>query len=555
MEFLRIRFYFVLFFLLLMVGSLIARVVYLTIYDRAFLQKQGNARILRSVKIPAYRGMIVDRNGDPLAVSTPVDSVWVNPQDFPNTYANVIHLQNLLHLSSQKIEHIVRSNAKRQFVYLRRNLSPQVAKQIQELAIPGVYLQHGFKRFYPQAEVSSQLVGFTNIDDQGQAGLEMAYNTWLEGALGAQRVVQDRYGHIVAVIAGIKAAKPGNDLTLSIDNRIQFLAYSVLKTTVERVEAESGSVVVLNPKTGEVLAMVNQPSFNPNNLPRHNYGQFRNRAVTDMFEPGSTMKAFSIANALESGKYQPSTLINTSPGWLMIGRNRVLDDNLNYGTISVTQVLQKSSNVGVTKMTLSLPPAHFINLLRSVGFGERSQSGFPGESPGSLVDHRWRPFELATLAFGYGISVTPLQLAQAYAAIANGGMKCPITFLKRDEPVQCQQALRAKTANEMLKMLETVVEIGGTGVRARVTGYAIAGKTGTAYIAGKHGYDKENKKMIASFVGIAPVSDPQLVVEVVVREPKLKKYGGLVAAPAFSKIMDGALRIMNIPPSVAAGSH
>jgi len=540
------RFRLILILLSIIFILLITRLVYLNIIDRNFLSKQGNARSMRIINIPAYRGMILDRNDEPLAVSTPVDSVWINPQDFPNTTQNKREISQLLHISPYRIKKLLRKNAKREFVYIKRSINPATATSIKQLSIPGVYLEQGYKRYYPESESAAHVVGFTNIDDKGQEGLELAYNNWLSGKPGKQRVLKDRFGHIVAIMADIHPAKSGHDLTLSIDNRIQFLAYQALKETVQQYKADSGSVVILDPRKGEILAMVNQPSFNPNKRPNHDYGQFRNRAITDIFEPGSTMKAFSIASALDSGKYTPDTIIDTNPGWFMVGHNKVQDENLNHGKITVTQVLQKSSNVGVAKMTLSLPPDHFIDLLQRIGFSERTRSGFPGESAGILkeqsVEH---PFNLATLAFGYGISVTPLQLAQAYGIISNDGLKCPITFLKQDDNPSCTSVMKTKVAHEMLDMLESVVQ-DGTGTRAKVAGYRIAGKTGTAHIASIHGYNKNSD--MASFVGIAPASNPKLVVAVVIRNPKSDYYGAIVAAPTFAKIMGGALRILDIAP-------
>lgn len=547
-SFLSIRFWLLLSGVFILILILIARMIYLTTLDRGFLLHQGNMRTLRTINIPAYRGMISDRNGVPLAISTPVNSIWINPKDFICTAKNTQQLCHLLNISSKQIHQIIRKNKNREFTYLKRGVNPEIAQEIAKLALSGVYLEKEYKRYYPEGEVTSQVVGFTNIDDKGQEGLELAYNSWLYGIQGKEQVLKDLYGHVVAILNDIQTAKPGNDLILSIDNRIQYLAYRYLKSAILKYRAKSGSVVVLNPKTGEILAMVNQPSFNPNQRPSHDYGQFRNRAVTDMFEPGSTMKAFSIASALDSGKYTDNTIIDTNPGRLKIGKNIVHDtDWKNHGKITVAEVLQKSSNIGVTKMTLSLPAEHFLDLLHRVGFGERTSSNFPGESPGALAYHEtWQPFVLATLAFGYGISVTPLQLAQAYSIIANNGLQCPITFLKRDAKITCSRAMDAKTAKSMLQMLGLVVQPDGTGVRARINDYHVAGKTGTANIAKPHGYYKH--RYIASFVGIAPATNPQLVVAVVIKDPHNGYYGGTIAAPTFAKIMSGALRVLNIAP-------
>jgi cell division protein FtsI (penicillin-binding protein 3) len=545
-QFLSKRFVLLILGFLLLMAVLMGRMIYLSAVDRSFLLTQGNSRYVRVISIPAYRGMILDSTGNPLAVSTPVDSIWMNPQDFPNIHENRVKIGHILNIQPLQINELLQHSAKKQFVYLKRGVSPGISAKIKMLGIPGIYLEREFKRFYPVSEAAAQVIGFTNIDDKGQSGLELAYNQWLRGSPGKEKVLQDRYGHTVAQINEIKAASPGHDLTLSINSQLQFLAYQTLKTTIDRFSAESGSVVALNPKTGEILAMVNIPSFNPNNRPDKDTGQFRNRAVTDMFEPGSTMKAFSIASALDSEKYTPTTIIDATP--FILDGHKIRDEEFNYGKITVTQVLQKSSNVGVTKMTLSLPPEHFIDLLHRIGFGQLTSSGFPGESPGVLVYHdKWRPFDLATLAFGYSIAVTSLQLANAYSILANHGLNCPITFMKQDKTPNCAPVINTRIADEMVTMLEAVEQEGGTGTRAKIAGYKIAGKTGTAYIAGRGGYDDKNS-ITSSFVGIAPASDPQLVIAVIIQKPQHEHHGAIVAAPAFAKIMGGALNMLNIPP-------
>lgn len=368
------------------------------------------------------------------------------------------------------------------------------------------------------------------------------------GKFGKTEVVKDRLGHIVADISMVKKPIEGHVLTLSIDHRIQYLAHQALKKAVSTYHAKAGSAVVLDVKSGEILAMVNQPSYNPNNRPTDHDGRYRNRAVTDMFEPGSVIKAFTIALALESGKYTPDTKIDTNPGWMRIGGYRISDDGLNFGIISLTQLLQYSSNIAAAKILLSLEPQHYYALLRTLGFGQRTSSGFPGESPGALMSHdTWVPSVVATLGYGYGMAVTLLQLAQAYAILGTGGIKSPVTFLKIVRPPTGVRVLPEKVARTIVGMLETVVQKGGTGTRAAVYGYRVAGKTGTAYIAGSKVYDKH--RYMSSFVGMAPANDPQLVVAVVIREPQNKYFGGLVAAPLFSKIMSGALRLLDILPS------
>ncbi len=547
-SFLQSRFRVLVFFLCLVVLAVIARMVYLTVIDRSFLVKQADERILRTVTIPAYRGMILTANGSPLAVSIPMDTIWLNPQSFPDKVGPVAKVSHILTIPPSRIRRLLQQNQDKLFVYLVRDIKESKGEQLEKLKLKGLHIERTYQRYYPEGAIASQVVGYTNIDDQGQAGLELAYNNWLRGVPGKREVVKDRLGQIVAVVDTERPAKSGRNLVLSINKRIQFLAYRTLRETIKKYHAGSGSVVVLNPNNGEIIAMVNEPTFNPNKPYGPPYDRYRNRAVTDTFEPGSTMKAFSIANALESGHFTPTTKLNTSPGWFMIGRNEVRDE-LDNGVITVTQVLQKSSNVGVAKMTLSLPPQNLLSLLQRVGFGRRTASGFPGESPGFLpYREHWQPFDLATLAFGYGISITPLQLAHAYTVIASGGKLCPVTFVKRDKPIQCPQVMNAKIAHEMLVMLESVVQPGGTGTRAVIPAYRVAGKTGTAYIAGPHGYNK--KHHMASFVGIAPVSNPKLVVAVVIRDPHNHHmdFGGVVAAPAFATIMSGALRILDVPP-------
>lgn len=541
------RLYALLAFLGIVLAVLVWRLIDLNVIERPFLLRQSQARILRKVQIPAYRGIITDRFGTPLAISTPVYSIWVNPKIFKADYAQKLKLAKLLDLSLSDVERQTRKQGDRGFVYLKRENPPALAKKVLALKITGVFSQREYKRYYPEGAITAHVVGLTNIDDQGQEGLELAYNKWLKGTPGEKEVLKDRLGHIIANVALLKKPKQGHNLVLSIDHRIQYVAYKSLEWGIKKFHAQSGSVVVLDVKTGEILAMVNWPSYNPNSRPKDHDGRYRNRAVTDMFEPGSVIKPFNIALALESGKYQPNSIINTNPGWMRIGGYTIRDDGLNYGRIDLTQVLQKSSNIGAAKIMLSLQPQEYWHLLREFGFGQRTRSGFPGESAGTLVPRTtWYPSVVATLAYGYGIAVTTLQLAHAYAMLADGGVDRPVTFLKVKQAPIGKQILHKGVANTVLHMLETVVEKGGTGTRASILGYHVAGKTGTAYIAGPKGYDK--KKHMASFVGIAPVSDPVLVVAVDVRDPKPQHFGGIVAAPIFQKVMSAALRLMDIPP-------
>ncbi|MCH9644333.1 MAG: penicillin-binding protein 2 [Gammaproteobacteria bacterium] len=543
----RWRWYFICGLLSAALIGLIWRLVDLNIIKRSFLLNQSKARIIRIVNLPAYRGMITDRLGAPLAISVPVESVWVNPKKVQITTRQLYNLARILSVSPGYIRRHVHNDGNHEFVYLKRSNPPSVTNQVSALNIPGVYFQEEYKRFYPEGAIAAHVVGLTNVDDHGQEGLELAYDKWLSGTPGKREVVKDRYNHVVSQLALLEKPIQGHDLTLSMDHRIQYLAFRSLQSAVNQYHAAAGSVVVLNPKTGEILAMVNEPTYNPNSRPAGEPGRYRNRAVTDMFEPGSTIKSFNIALALDSGKYTPNSTIDTNPGWMEIGGYEIKDDGLNNGVINLTQVLQRSSNIGAAKILLSMQPQKYWDLLHQFGFGERTQSGFPGESSGTLVpQNRWYPSVVATLAYGYGIAVTTLQLAHAYSVIADAGLKVPVTFLMRQQPVQGQRIIPAKTAQMLTTMLETVVEPGGTGTRARVPDYWVAGKTGTAYIAGPNGYDKH--RYWADFVGYAPATNPQLVVAVVLRDPKGQHFGGLVAAPVFSKVMAGALNILNIQP-------
>ncbi|HKK13204.1 MAG TPA: penicillin-binding transpeptidase domain-containing protein [Gammaproteobacteria bacterium] len=526
--------------------SLVARAVDLQVVDKAFLQNEGDARHLRVVKVPAHRGMIVDRRGEPLAISTPVDSVWANPQELPTAGPTLAKLAAALHLDGGHLRRLLAQRSSREFVYLKRQLPPGKAHRVMALGIPGVYLQREYRRYYPAGEVTAHVLGFTNIDDRGQEGLELAYDDWLRGEAGEKRVIQDGRHHIIEDVDSIRAPRPGHKLTLSIDRRIQYLAYRELKAAVLAHHARSGSAVVLDPTTGEVLAMVNQPSYNPNNRKRLHAAAMRNRAVTDVFEPGSTLKPFTIAAALESGLYTPHTPIDTAPGYLKVGSHTIRDDG-DYGMLDVTGVIRKSSNVGASKIALSLPPKREWSMLARAGFGEVTGSGFPGEASGLLSNYRrWHNLERATVSFGYGVSVTAVQLARAYAVLADGGIRRPVSFVKLNKPPAGKRVLSAHIAEQVRTMLETVVSPQGTGERAAVAGYHVAGKTGTVHKSIPGGYAPH--RYLSLFAGMAPASDPRLVTVVMINEPKGDYFGGLVAAPVFSKIMSGALRLLDIPP-------
>jgi len=545
------RFYFLSALLLLALLGLVWRIIQLGVIDRDFLLRESANRSVRVVEIPSYRGKILDRNGEVLAMSAPVDSVWINPQIFDASATQWQNLAKTLGLSVADIKKKIGSgdaNSKREFIYLKRHVLAAVSDQIKALQIPGVFLQQEYQRYYPDAEIMGQLVGFTNVDDKGQEGLELAYENWLRGVPGKMKVLKDRLGNVISNLSVISQPQQGHDLTLSIDRRIQYLAYQELKNTVTKYQAETGAAVVLSAKTGEILAMLSFPSCDPNNRQSMKVSCLKNKAVTDLFEPGSTVKTFTIANALLSGKYTPDTLVDTNPGHLKIENHIIYDDeHRNNGVLSVTGVLQKSSDIGVAKITANLLPDSLLDMLQSVGFGLSSQSGFPGEAAGVLPQYlKGRPLVTATVAFGYGLSVTALQLARAYVVIASGGLLRPVSFLKLDKAADSRQVMPKEIANQLLNMLRSVVELGGSGTKASIQGYQVAGKTGTARIAKPHGYYTDRHG--ALFAGIAPASNPELVVVVVVKNPRGLYHGGSVAAPAFAAIMSGALRVLNIPP-------
>jgi cell division protein FtsI (penicillin-binding protein 3) len=528
-------------------AALVWRAFDLQLEERDFLRGQGEARHLRVVSVPAHRGMITDRHGEPLAISTPVDSVWANPQELIVARERLPELARLLGLPVDGVQQLLAGRGDREFVYLRRHVTPDLGRAVLALGLPGVALQREYRRYYPAGEVAGHVLGFTNIDDVGQEGIELAYDDHLRAESGSKQVIKDRLGHVVDEVGSVRDPRPGRDLRLSLDRRIQYLAYRELKAAVQQHQARSATAVVLDARTGEVLAMVNQPSFNPNNRRVLNSENYRNRAVTDVFEPGSTLKPFTIAAALESGRYRPGTPIDTTPGWLQVGRLTVRDIR-DFGPIDVATVITKSSNVGVTKIALDLPTGALWQVLHQAGFGTPTGSGFPGEVAGLLSSpRRWSPVEVATLSYGYGLSTTPLQLAQAYAMLANGGVRIPVSLLARDDQPAGERILEQATVDALLRMMETVVSPVGTARRAAVTGYRVAGKTGTVKKSIAGGYADD--RYVAVFAGLAPASRPRLVTVVVISEPQGKEYyGGLVAAPAFARIMAGALRLMNIAP-------
>ncbi len=531
-------------FLISTVG-LATRAVTLQVVDTEFLQNQGEARHLREIEIPATRGVIYDRNGVPLAVSTPVESVWVHPAQLLEDRANIDSLAVLLGLDADEIERKLTRRLDKEFVWLERRLPPADAEKIRALELPGVFLQREYRRFYPSSEVSAHVLGFTNIDDIGQEGLELAYNDWLQGVPGKKRVIKDRRGRVVEDVDLIRPAQPGRSLTLSLDHRLQYLAYRELMRTMKEHKADSGSVVLLDVATSEVLAMVNSPSYNPNQPGRRESDSLRNRAVTDVVEPGSVMKPFTVAAALETGQYQPDSLVDANPGTIEVS-GHTISDTKNYGLLDVTGVITKSSNVGITKMALSMEAEHLWGSLSRFGFGKVTGSTFPGESAGVLRNfQRWHRVEQATISYGYGISTTALQLAQAFTALANDGrMRAPSFIKSVNNPAT--SVLDPAIAAQVRQMMLTVTGPEGTGKQARVRNYQVAGKTGTSRKASAAGYEE---RYVASFVGYAPASDPQMVAVVVINDPLGGSYyGGTVAGPLFSRVMSGALRLLDIPP-------
>lgn len=526
---------------------MIWRAVDLHVLNKSFLQSQGNARYMRTMPVAAHRGVITDRYGDPLAVSTPVDSVWINPAEFMTARTSWNKLTQLLSLKIEKIERLVLQREKREFVYLKRHIRPELGEKVAALNIAGVYLQREYRRYYPAGEVAAHVLGFTNIDDAGQEGLELAYNDWLRGESGRKMVIKDRLGRTIKHVESIEAAQPGKDLTLSIDRRLQYLTYRELKRAVLQYKAKSGSAVILDTQTGEVLAMVNQPSYNPNNRKKLKSSHLRNRAVTDVFEPGSTIKPFTVAAALESGKFKSNSIVNTNPGYYRIGKY-VVQDVKNYGWIDLSTILSKSSNIGASKLALAISAKNLNDVHSRIGFGFSTGSGFPGEVGGIInLPSEKQLVERATLSYGYGLSVTPLQLARSYAAIANDGVMPAVSFIRVNEAANETRVLSIKHAKQIREMLESVVSKKGTGSRAAVSGYRISGKTGTVKKASAGGYSDD--RYVATFAGMAPTSNPRLAMVVIINEPRGEVYyGGKIAAPVFSKVMSGALRLMDIAP-------
>lgn len=531
----------------LLAGALLWRAVDLQVLRNDFLRNQGDARYLREVADPAHRGTITDRNGEPLAISTPVASVWAHPGKLLEQRDRLDELAALLDRDAPGLVDDLEERSEREFVYLERQVRPATATAVQALDLPGVALEREFQRFYPAGEVTAHVLGFTDVDDVGLAALELAYDSWLQGEPGRQRVLQDRHGRVVDTVERMQEPRPGRDLRLTIDRRLQYLAYRQIKAAVSRHDARGGAIVLMDPDTGAVLAMANQPAFNPNNrssLTQHNQ---RNTAVVDAWEPGSVLKPFTVAAALEAGEVTPETELDTAPGVFRVGGHPIRDLR-DYGRIDVATVIKKSSNIGAAKLALNTEPPALWDMLNRAGLGQRTGLGFPGEASGSLPG---RPpegaIERATMGFGYGVALTSLQLTRAYAALATDGRMPVPTLVAGDTDATRERVMGAETAEQVRRMLESATTAGGTGTRAQVPGYRVAGKTGTVHKSVDGGYAED--RYVAWFAGMAPASDPELVMAIMLEEPGGEAYyGGQVAAPVFAEVMGGALRLLNVPP-------
>ena len=530
-------------------GALIVRAAYLQIVDTDYLQSQGDARYLRvQTEIPT-RGMVVDRNGQPLAISTPVNSIWMHPATVLKQQKEYSYkkLSRLLGTTRDDILSKAKSKKARQFVYLKRQIPPHLAKQIIELDIPGINSVREYKRYYPAGPVVGHVLGFTNIDNEGQEGLELAFDEQLKGLPGRTRVLRDKFGHVVEYVEQLSRVQHGEDVKLSLDSRIQYLAYRYLQAAVKKHQATSASLVALDVKTGEVLAMVSAPDFNPNDRLDLKSSQFRNRSITDSFEPGSTVKPFTVAMGIDEGVIDAQTKIDTEKGSFYIGRNKI-SDTKDLGDITVSEVVQKSSNIGAAKIAMMMEPEELYDVYRELGFGERNDLKVSGEHRGILVKRKkWKPIEHATLSYGYGLTVNTLQLARAYQALANNGVLLPVSLHPVDEVPEGRRVFSEETAKQVSLMLESVVGNNGTAPLAQVDQYRVGGKTGTAHRVVNGQYQDDS--YMATFAGYAPISDPEIVMVVVVNDPKgIDYYGGLVAAPVFSSVMSGALRFRDVAP-------
>ncbi|PXX99542.1 peptidoglycan D,D-transpeptidase FtsI family protein [Halomonas sp. LBP4] len=542
-----VRYGLILLLVVIGLGLLAGRIVILHVVDRPFLQGQGDARTLRTDTIPAHRGMITDRNGEPLAISTPVVTLWANPQDLPADDIQRLMLARALGMELDALNERIGRYSEREFMYLRRQMTPEAAQRVLGLRIPGVYAQDEYKRYYPAGEVTAQLLGVTNVDDAGQEGLELAYQPHLAGTPGQRRVLKDRRGRLVRDLQLLREARPGGDLTLSIDQRLQYMAYRELKAVVAEHEADGGVVVMMDARTGEVLAMANQPSYNPNNRAGLDPRGLRNQAIVDVYEPGSVMKPLAMAAMLQTGDVPLDTVVDTSPGWMVIDRFTIKDIR-NYGKLTLSGILEKSSNIGMSKLVLRLEDPVVPATYRALGLGQSPGTGFPGEATGSIpAPVRWSSSQWAALSYGYGLSVSALQLASAFTAIANDGRRLPPSLLKLGQSPAGEPVIDPGVARQILGMMDQVVEPGTGARQALVPGYRVAGKTGTVRKTDAGGYQEKAYRSL--FVGIAPVSDPRIVTVVMIDHPRGEEYyGGAVAAPVFSRVAGNALRLLDVPP-------
>jgi cell division protein FtsI (penicillin-binding protein 3) len=544
------RFRVVLGLLAIMVGAISWRIVDLHVIDRDFLKAHGDARSVRHIPIPAHRGLITDRNGEPLAVSTPVTTLWANPKDLMGLRDQWPRIAQVLGLDPKVFTQRIEANANREFMYLERGLTPEQGQAVLTHKLPGVYGIEEFRRFYPAGEVTAHVVGFTDVDDRGREGVELSFDEWLAGVPGKRQVLKDRRGRLIKDVQVARNAKPGKTLALSIDLRLQYLAHRELRNALVENGAKAGSLVIMDVKTGEVLAMANQPTYNPNNRRSLQPAAMRNRAMIDVFEPGSTVKPFSMSAALESGRWKPTDTVDVYPGTLQIGRYTIRDVSRATGALDLTGILIKSSNVGISKIAFDIGAESIYRVMQQVGLGQDTGLGFPGERVGNLPNHRkWPKAETATLAYGYGLSVTAIQLAHAYSVIANNGKSVPLSLTRTDNQVEGVQVIDEQVAKTLQGMLQQVVEAPGGVFRAQVPGYHVSGKSGTARKAsvGSKGYTQNAYRSL--FAGFAPSTNPRIAMVVVIDEPsKAGYFGGLVSAPVFGKVMAGALRLMNIAP-------
>ena len=535
-------------------GMLVFRLVQLQVgasqYGADFLKRQGDLRAVRSAEIPAYRGLITDRRGSPLAVSTPVVTLWANPQQLIGS-GKEAELAQLLNFSVDGFSAKLNRYRNKQFMYLARHQTPTVARAVLSSGIPGIYGKREYRRFYPAGEVVSQLVGTTNIDGAGASGVEMKFDDSLQGVPGKKRFIKDLHGDAIRDIGVVSEAADGDSLQLSIDLRLQHVQHRELLRAMKETGAAAASAVTVDAHTGEILAMTNLPSFNPNRRGQLNLAAMRNRVVTDVYEPGSTVKPLTLVAALESGEFDIDTIIDTSPGRIKVG-DKVLPDPRNYGPISVSRVIEKSSQVGVTKMAQAVGHESIIDVFQRFGLGQATGAEFPGERSGRLPDHDfWSAIDQVTPAFGYGLLVTPLQLAHAYSAFANDGQLVPLTLLATDEArAEGRQVVSPDIARKVITVLHRVTGDEGTAKRASVPGFSVGGKTGTVHKVGNAGYLDD--RYVALFAGVSPIESPRYVTVVVIDEPKGDVYGGgAAAAPVFSRITQEVLRIRNAVPDAA----